>query len=65
MPRPVVGAFVWRCQLAREVLSGLYQLKVPIPNNPIGYVLPYLIPGDDGYTLVDPGWPAPESVAAV
>jgi len=42
--------------VATEVLAGLYQLKVPIPNNPLGWVLPYLIPGDDGYTLVDSGW---------
>jgi len=51
--------------LPKEVLSGLYQLKVPIPNNPIGYVLPYLIPGQDGYTLVDSGWNTPESFAAL
>ena len=43
----------------------MYQLKVPIPNNPIGYVLPYLIPGDDGYTLVDSGWNTPEAFAAL
>jgi glyoxylase-like metal-dependent hydrolase (beta-lactamase superfamily II) len=47
------------------VLSGLYQLKVPIPNNPLGWVLPYLIPGDDGYTLVDSGWNTPEAFAAL
>ncbi|MCH7579263.1 MAG: MBL fold metallo-hydrolase [Chloroflexi bacterium] len=51
--------------MAKEVLSGLYQLKVPIPDNPIGYVLPYLIPGDDGYTLVDSGWNTPEAFAAL
>ncbi|MCH7811930.1 MAG: MBL fold metallo-hydrolase [Chloroflexi bacterium] len=48
-----------------EVISGLYQLKVPIPNNPLGWVLPYLIPGDDGYTLVDSGWNTPEAFAAL
>ena len=48
-----------------EVLSGLYQLRVPIPNNPLGWVLPYLIPGDDGYTLIDAGWNTPESFAAL
>lgn len=51
--------------MVREVLSGLYQLKVPIPNNPLGWVLPYLIPGDDGYTLVDSGWNTPEAFAAL
>jgi len=51
--------------VATEVLSGMYQLKVPIPNNPIGFVLPYLIPGDDGYTLIDCGWNTPEAFAAL
>ncbi|MCH8994988.1 MAG: MBL fold metallo-hydrolase [Chloroflexi bacterium] len=48
-----------------EVRSGLFQLKVPIPNNPLGWVLPYLIPGDDGYTLIDCGWNTPEAFAAL
>ncbi|MEX0786050.1 MAG: MBL fold metallo-hydrolase [Dehalococcoidia bacterium] len=51
--------------MAKEVISGLYQLKVPIPNNPIGFVLPYLIPGDDGYTMIDCGWNTPEAFAAL
>ncbi|MDZ4278382.1 MAG: MBL fold metallo-hydrolase, partial [Dehalococcoidia bacterium] len=51
--------------MVTEVLSGLYQLKVPIPDNPIGWVLPYLIPGDDGYTLVDSGWNTPEAFDAL
>jgi glyoxylase-like metal-dependent hydrolase (beta-lactamase superfamily II) len=48
-----------------EVIAGLYQLKVPIPNNPIGYVLPYLIEMPGGYTLIDPGWNADESVQSL
>jgi len=48
-----------------EVLSGLYQLKVPIPDNPLGWVLPYLVRGDDGYTLIDSGWNTPEAFAAL
>ena len=51
--------------MPKEILSGLYQLKVPIPDNPLGWVLPYLIPGDDGYTLVDSGWNTPEAFAAL
>ena len=51
--------------MPKEILEGLYQLKVPIPNNPLGWVLPYLIPGDDGYTLVDCGWNTPEAFAAL
>jgi glyoxylase-like metal-dependent hydrolase (beta-lactamase superfamily II) len=48
-----------------EIIAGLYQLKVPIPNNPIGYVLPYLIETHGGYTLIDPGWNADESVESL
>ena len=26
-----------------QIMDGLYQFRVPIPNNPLGWVLPYLI----------------------
>ncbi len=44
-----------------QIMDGLYQLRVPIPNNPLGWVLPYLIEGRDGWTLVDCGWNVPEA----
>lgn len=43
------------------IMDGLLQLRVPIPNNPLGWVLPYLIEGHDGWTLVDSGWNVPEA----
>lgn len=49
----------------KEVLPGIHQLKVPIPNNPLGYVLPYLIEGDNGYVMFDSGWNAPEAYGAL
>ena len=49
----------------KEILPGINQLQVPIPNNPLGYVLPYLIEGDGGYLLVDSGWNAPEAYGAL
>lgn len=49
----------------KEIVPGIYQLQVPIPNNPLAYVLPYLIEGDDGYMLVDSGWNAPEAYGAL
>jgi glyoxylase-like metal-dependent hydrolase (beta-lactamase superfamily II) len=48
-----------------EVISGIYQLKVPIPDNPLGYLLAYLIQQEDGYLLVDCGWNAPEAFDAL
>ena len=48
-----------------EIIPGLHQLKVPIPNNPIGYVLPYLIEVPGGFTIIDPGWNAEESVMSL
>ncbi|MFC1991973.1 MBL fold metallo-hydrolase [Chloroflexota bacterium] len=38
-----------------EMIPGIYQLKIPIPNNPLGYTNSYLVRGDDGYTIIDPG----------
>jgi glyoxylase-like metal-dependent hydrolase (beta-lactamase superfamily II) len=43
-------------------VAGLQQLKVPIPNNPVGYVLPYLFEVPGGLAIIDPGWDAPESI---
>ncbi|HEY7802464.1 MAG TPA: MBL fold metallo-hydrolase [Dehalococcoidia bacterium] len=48
-----------------QIMDGLLQLKVPIPNNPLGWVLPYLIEGRDGWTLVDSGWNVPEAADAL
>jgi glyoxylase-like metal-dependent hydrolase (beta-lactamase superfamily II) len=48
-----------------EIINGLHQLKVPIPNNPIGYVLPYLFQVPGGCAIIDPGWDADESVEAL
>ena len=48
-----------------QIMDGLLQLRVPIPNNPLGWVLPYLIEGDDGWTLVDSGWNVPEAFDAL
>jgi len=38
-----------------EMIPGIYQLKVPIPDNPLGYTNSYLVRGDDDYTIIDPG----------
>ena len=39
-----------------EIVTGIYQLKIPIPNNPLEYTNIYLLKGDDGHLLIDTGW---------
>jgi glyoxylase-like metal-dependent hydrolase (beta-lactamase superfamily II) len=36
--------------------GGLWSVPVPIPDNPLRYTLSYLVPGDSGLVVVDPGW---------
>ena len=36
--------------------GGLWSIPVPIPDNPLRYTLSYLVPGDTGVVVVDPGW---------
>ena len=38
-----------------EISPGIYQLQIPIPNNPLEYTNIYLVQGDDGYLLIDAG----------
>jgi len=49
----------------KQVRPGIHQLKVPIPNNPLGYVLPYLVEDEKGYVMFDSGWNAPEAYGAL
>jgi len=44
-----------------EVAPGIYQLKVPIPNNPLENLNCYLIEGKDGWLMLDTGWFTPET----
>jgi glyoxylase-like metal-dependent hydrolase (beta-lactamase superfamily II) len=44
-----------------EVAPGIYQLKVPIPNNPLENLNCYLIEGNDGWLMLDTGWFTPET----
>ncbi len=39
-----------------EVIPGIYQLKIPIPETSLEYINVYLVQGDNGYLLVDTGW---------
>lgn len=48
-----------------EVVPGIQQFKVPIPDNPLEFVNAYLIQKDKGWMLVDTGWNAPEAFEAL
>ncbi|MEU4619444.1 MBL fold metallo-hydrolase [Actinoplanes sp. NPDC023801] len=49
----------WRAKTlppVEKLAGGMVSVPVPIPDNPLRYTLCYLIPGDDGLVVVDPGW---------
>ncbi|MFQ5827211.1 MAG: MBL fold metallo-hydrolase, partial [Dehalococcoidia bacterium] len=50
---------------AMEVYPGVHQLKVPIPDNPLGYLNAYLVQGRDGWLLVDTGWNTEDAFASL
>ncbi len=41
-----------------EIVNGLHQLKVQVPNNPVGFTLPYVFEVPGGASIIDPGWDA-------
>ncbi len=45
--------------------GGLWSVPVPIPDSPLRYTLCYLLTGDDGLVVVDPGWDTPEAWTAL
>ena len=51
--------------LVERVVPGVWSVPVPIPDNPLRYVLSYLIEHSAGFVLVDPGWDAPASWQAL
>jgi glyoxylase-like metal-dependent hydrolase (beta-lactamase superfamily II) len=44
-----------------RVRPGLWSIPVPIPQNPLRYVLVYAFELDDGIALVDAGWPTDDA----
>ncbi|SHN74265.1 MBL fold metallo-hydrolase [Cryptosporangium aurantiacum] len=45
--------------------GGIWSVPVPIPDNPLRYTLSYLLPGDTGVVVVDPGWNDEETWSAL
>ncbi len=48
-----------------SVRPGVWSIPVPIPANPLRYVLVYALELPDGVALVDAGWDTPEAMAAL
>lgn len=48
-----------------KVRPGLWSVPVPIPDNPLRYVLVYVLELDNGVALVDAGWNTDEAWAAL
>ncbi len=48
-----------------EVAPGIHLLRVPIPNNPLGFINAYLVKTSDGCILVDAGWNTQEAYEAL
>jgi len=45
-----------------EIVQGVNLVKVPIPDNPLGFLNCYLVTGKDGWLMVDTGWHTPEAL---
>ncbi|HEX3649233.1 MAG TPA: MBL fold metallo-hydrolase [Pseudonocardiaceae bacterium] len=45
--------------------AGLWSIPVPFPDSPLRYTSCYVIPGDDGVVVVDPGWDSAEGWMAL
>jgi len=48
-----------------QVRPGIFSIPVPIPDNPLRYLLSYCFRTDDGVVLVDCGWPVEEAWQAL
>ena len=48
-----------------EIVKGINLLKVPIPDNPLGFLNCYLVAGRDGWLMVDTGWNTNEALTSL
>ena len=48
-----------------EILPGIYQLQIPIPDNPLGHTNVYLVKGADRHLLIDAGYGNMEALQAL
>jgi glyoxylase-like metal-dependent hydrolase (beta-lactamase superfamily II) len=48
-----------------RIRPGIWSVPVPLPNNPLRYVLVYLLELDDGLAVIDTGWSTDEAWSAL
>jgi len=48
-----------------KIIPGIYQMKIPIPNNPLGYTNTYLVQGGAENLLIDAGWDDKEALQSL
>ncbi len=48
-----------------EIIPGIFQLQIPIHDNPLGHTNTYLIRDHHGYLLIDAGWDSEEALQAM
>ncbi len=48
-----------------EVIPGIHQIKVPIPDNPLGFLNCYLVQGKNGWLMIDTGWYTQDAFSAL
>ncbi len=48
-----------------EIIPGIHQLQIPVPDNTLGYTNTYLVQGDGQYLLIDTGWDSKEALQSL
>lgn len=51
--------------MTTQIIPGIYEMQVPIPNNPLGNTNVYLVKGRAGHTLIDTGWSSDQAMQAL
>jgi len=48
-----------------EIAPGIHQIRIPMPDNPLGRLNCYLLDGEAGYLMIDTGWNTRDAFAAL
>ncbi len=48
-----------------QIVPGIHQIRVPIPDNPLGHLNCYVVKGKDGWLMIDTGWYTPDAFASL